>query len=122
MPATVRIPLWNQTDSERYHVPFINQPVDGGESNGDITFNQTTLVTTETTEIPITVNGGVLPVTDSKIQVVASGFGIIPPASLDPDFGWTADRVSSPNKIILEAGAPVDPFYINIQIAIPAVS
>lgn len=119
--ATVRVPVWNQTNVLRNHVPFIEAEVEGGGTMGDIQFNQTTLVD-GVDEIEIVPNGGLLPVDDEKIIVVASSFGVIPPSTIDPGFGWTADRVSLPNKIILEAGIPVDSFYINIQFFIAAVA
>lgn len=118
--ATVRIPLWNQTLVWRNNVPFFDAAVSGSSSNGDVVYNQSALVD-DSNEIDIVPNGGLLPADDDKIQVIASGFGVIPPASLDPDYGWLADRVSVPNKIILQAGVPVDPFYINIQFAIAAI-
>lgn len=112
--ATVNIPVWQETYQLQNHVPFIVANVSGGGIGGDSVFFQVA-EQQATDEIIITVNGGVLPATDDKISLIAPN-GVVPDGGA---FGWTADRVSSPNKIIL-AVTPVEPIDILIQIAVPA--
>lgn len=109
--ASFKIPVWNQTDYLREHVPFIL--VTGG--TGDSVFFQPVSQQTGT-DIDITVNGGVLPATDDKIALIAPNGAILPSAQA-AGFGWTADRVSTPNKIILDS-APVEATDILVAIAV----
>lgn len=89
----------------------------GGGGSGDSVLNQVSLL--ETDEIEITINGGILPEDDEKILVIAP-WGPVPPIALDADLGWEANREVEPNVIIFAVGAPPEPYYVSIQIAIPA--
>lgn len=111
--ATVNIPVWAHTDYLRNHVPFLVADVEGG--TGDAVYFQV-VEQQETDSFEVTVNGGELPASDEKISVIAPN-GVVPDGGA---FGWTADRVSVPNRIVLSV-TPPEPIDILLTIAIPVV-
>lgn len=54
----------------------------------------------------MSINGGILPLSDDDILVMSPAGPLAPSSDLD-EFHWTADRVSIPNRILLNE-APED--------------
>lgn len=101
VPITVQIPMWNL----RYiynHVPYIEVESEADIPNGTTMYQPFTLLEGQD-EVEITINGGDLPADDDYIAVISNvGGAVLPGASANE---WTADRVSSPNKIIFNTAA-----------------
>ena len=112
VPIIIDIPMWNN----RYIYNHVeNIPV---ETSADIGSGATLtqyVSDQATDEIIITINGGDLPADNSGVLVISDQGGVILPGASEGQ--WTADRVSDPNKIILNT-VPGVPFNLSITLSV----
>lgn len=80
-------------------IALINYGSSGGGAGVTETLRQQTTVTTGNTIIVVTVNGGILPTSDNGV-LVSGPTGILP-QGIGITGGYTIDRVSVPNEIVL---------------------
>ena len=112
VPIIIDIPIWNN----RYiynHVPRI--PVTTSADVGTGATLTQYVSDLAVAEIEITINAGVLPADNSGILVITDQGGVILPGVSEGQ--WTADRVSDPNRIILNT-VPDVPFNLSITISV----
>lgn len=101
VPITVQVPIWNLRFIYN-HVPYIAVDAEADIPTGATVYQPFTVLEGGD-EVEITENGGVLPVDDSLIMVTSNVGGAVLPGAGEGE--WTADRVSSPNKIIFNTAA-----------------
>lgn len=112
VPIIIDIPMWNN----RYiynHVENIPISTEADIPGGTMLTQYVSDQATD--EIIITINGGDLPADNSGILIITDQGGVILPGASEGQ--WTADRVSDPNKIILNT-VPGVPFNLSITLSV----